>query len=59
MKVENKIPFLERENELLNSIIQGASDPIYAKDLEGRYLSINEAGAKRGWASGAGSDRKE
>lgn len=45
MRDKEKIKFLERENELLNSIIQGASDSIYAKDLEGRYITINEAGA--------------
>lgn len=45
MKLEDRIRFLERENQLLNSIIQGATDSIYAKDLEGRYLTINEAGA--------------
>ncbi|MCB9186739.1 MAG: PAS domain S-box protein [Flavobacteriales bacterium] len=45
MKPEDRIKFLERENELLNSIIQGASDSIYAKDVDGRYITINEAGA--------------
>ncbi len=42
---EERLKLLEHENELLNSIIQSASDSIYAKDLEGRYLTINEAGA--------------
>ncbi len=46
MKIEDRVRFLERENELLNSIIQGAIDSIYAKDRDGRYISINEAGAK-------------
>ena len=45
IRAENRIRLLTRENELLNSIIQGASDSIYAKDLDGRYISINEAGA--------------
>ena len=45
IRVEDQIRLLARENALLNSIIQGASDSIYAKDLEGRYISINEAGA--------------
>jgi len=44
--VEDQIRLLARENALLNSIIQGASDSIYAKDLESRYISINEAGAR-------------
>ncbi|MCF8464093.1 MAG: PAS domain S-box protein [Flavobacteriales bacterium] len=43
IRPEEQIRLLLRENELLNSIIQGASDSIYAKDLEGRYISINEA----------------
>ena len=46
IRAEEQIRLLARENELLNSIIQGASDSIYAKDLEGRYISINEAGAR-------------
>ncbi|MCF8459768.1 MAG: PAS domain S-box protein [Flavobacteriales bacterium] len=45
IRPEEQIRLLIRENELLNSIIQGASDSIYAKDLDGRYISINEAGA--------------
>lgn len=36
---------LEERNLLLSSIIQGAADSIYAKDLQGRYISINQAGA--------------
>jgi PAS domain S-box-containing protein len=43
---EDKVRLLQRENDLLNSIIQGASDAIYAKDTDGRYLTINEAGAR-------------
>jgi len=45
IRPEEQIRLLQRENELLNSIVQGASDFIYAKDLKGRYISINEAGA--------------
>ncbi|MDP6909495.1 MAG: PAS domain-containing protein, partial [Flavobacteriales bacterium] len=45
IRAEDQIRILQRENNLLNSIIQGANDSIYAKDLEGRYLTINEAGA--------------
>lgn len=36
---------LEDQNRLLSSIIQGAADSIYAKDLQGRYISINPTGA--------------
>ncbi len=46
IRTEDIIKLLQRENELLNSIIQSASDSIFAKDLEGRYLTINETGAK-------------
>mgnify|MGYP000209298634 CR=1 FL=1 len=45
IRVEEKVRLLQRENDLLNSIIQGASDSIYSKDLDGRYITINEAGA--------------
>jgi PAS domain S-box-containing protein len=34
----------ERES-LLNTVIEGSIDYIYAKDLEGRYLMMNSAGA--------------
>ena len=46
IRTEDRLKLLLRENDLLNSIIQSASDSIYAKDLEGRYITINEAGAK-------------
>lgn len=46
LRTEERVKLLERENELLNNIIQGASDSIYAKDLEGRYITINQKGAK-------------
>lgn len=46
MKIEERIKLLERENSLLNGIIQDASDSIYAKDLEGRYITINQKGAE-------------
>lgn len=45
IRPEEQIRLLTQENMLLNSIIQGISDSIYAKDLAGRYISINEAGA--------------
>ncbi|MFM1876537.1 MAG: hypothetical protein RL266_2274, partial [Bacteroidota bacterium] len=45
LRIEERLKLLQRENDLLNSIIQSASDSIYAKDLEGRYITINQAGA--------------
>lgn len=45
VRLEERVKLLQRENELLNSIIQGASDSVYAKDLDGRYITINETGA--------------
>lgn len=46
LRTEEVLKLLQRENDLLNSIIQSASDSIYAKDMEGRYITINEAGAR-------------
>jgi len=34
---------LKENRSLLNNIVNGTSDAIYAKDLEGRYLLFNEA----------------
>jgi PAS domain S-box-containing protein len=31
---------------ILNAIVEGTSDPIFVKDLEGRYLLMNAAGAQ-------------
>jgi PAS domain S-box-containing protein len=31
---------------LLNAIVEGTSDAVYVKDLQGRYLMINSAGAR-------------
>ncbi|MBI1288976.1 MAG: PAS domain S-box protein [Flavobacteriales bacterium] len=45
LRPEDRLKLLSRENELLNSIVQGASDSVYAKDLEGRYITINQTGA--------------
>lgn len=36
---------LHKEHELLNAIVEGTTDNIFVKDLHGRYLSINTAGA--------------
>jgi PAS domain S-box-containing protein len=36
---------LHKEHELLNAIVEGTTDNIFVKDLQGRYLSINTAGA--------------
>ena len=35
-----------RQGELLRAVIEGTGDAIYVKDLQGRYLMINPAGAK-------------
>lgn len=35
---------LHRHEELLNGIVNGTNDIVYAKDLDGRYLLINAAG---------------
>lgn len=34
------------QQELLDAFVQDAADAIYTKDLEGRYLTINPAGAR-------------
>jgi PAS domain S-box-containing protein len=46
IRPEEQVKLLLRENELLNNIIQSAADSIYAKDLSGRYVTINAAGAE-------------
>ncbi len=46
VRPDDRLKLLARENELLNSIVQGAADSIYAKDVDGRYISINQAGAE-------------
>jgi PAS domain S-box-containing protein len=40
-----KIEALQETNNLLQAILNGASDGIYAKDLQGRYVIVNAAGA--------------
>ncbi|MEP2774864.1 MAG: PAS domain-containing protein [Luteolibacter sp.] len=37
---------LKRNHALLKGVMEGSTDAIYVKDLEGRYQFINEAGAK-------------
>lgn len=34
------------QHRLLNAIVEGTDDAVFAKDLEGRYLLINEGGAR-------------
>ncbi len=36
---------LERSHNLLSSVIDGTTDAIFVKDLQGQYLMINQAGA--------------
>lgn len=38
---------LRETNRLLDAVVEGTSDAIFAKDLAGRYLMINSAGARR------------
>jgi len=37
---------LEASNALLNTIIEGTGDAVFAKDVDGRYLLMNSAGAR-------------
>jgi PAS domain S-box-containing protein len=37
---------LGEKHSLLEAVVEGIDDPVFAKDLEGRYLMINEAGAR-------------
>jgi len=37
---------LRKAHELLRSVIEGSTDAVFTKDLQGRYLLINEAGAR-------------
>ena len=37
---------LRQSNELMHAVTEGATDAIFAKDREGRYLMINSAGAR-------------
>ena len=36
---------LVESHALLNAVVEGTSDPVFVKDLSGRYLMINTAGA--------------
>ncbi|MFT5020064.1 MAG: two-component system cell cycle sensor histidine kinase/response regulator CckA, partial [Polaribacter sp.] len=45
IKSEEQLLQLLQENALLKGIIQGATDAVYAKDLDGKYLIINQKGA--------------
>ena len=46
LSAEEKLKLLQAENDLLKNIIHSATESIYAKDLDGKYITINEAGAK-------------
>jgi PAS domain S-box-containing protein len=37
---------LQQSNNLLRAIIEGASDAVYVKDMDSRYLIINKSGAQ-------------
>jgi sigma-B regulation protein RsbU (phosphoserine phosphatase) len=37
---------LRKAHELLQGVIEGSTDAVFTKDLRGRYLLINEAGAR-------------
>jgi PAS domain S-box-containing protein len=37
---------LTESHALLSAVVEGTSDPIFIKDLQGRYLMINSAGAR-------------
>ena len=37
---------LHEQNDILQAILDGTTDAIYVKDLQGRYLLINAAGAR-------------
>jgi PAS domain S-box-containing protein len=37
---------LVESHSLLNSVVEGTSDAVFVKDLEGRYVMINSAGAR-------------
>jgi two-component system, cell cycle sensor histidine kinase and response regulator CckA len=37
---------LSESHDLLRALVEGSPDPIFAKDLQGRYLMINSAGAR-------------
>src|SRR5215469_15333555 len=43
---EHTLRSLHSSNELLESIVEGTSEAIYLKDVEGRYRLINAAGAR-------------
>ena len=43
---EHTLEDLRQSNELLHSIVEGTSEAVYLKDLEGRYLLMNSAGAR-------------
>ncbi len=49
---------LVESHSLLNSIIEGTSDAVFVKDLVGRYVMINSAGARLPRQNAGGGDRQ-
>ncbi len=45
ININEELERLKAENALLQGMIHGASDAVYAKDLDGRYLIVNQAAA--------------
>ncbi len=45
-KIKKKEETLQKELDLLKVVIDGIPDPIYVKDLQGRYLMINTTSAR-------------
>ena len=43
---EEQLLQLLQENAVLEGILQGATDAVYAKDLDGKHLIINQKGAE-------------
>jgi PAS domain S-box-containing protein len=37
---------LRQANSLLHGVVEGSADPVFVKDVEGRYLLVNSAGAR-------------
>ena len=46
VRQEHALAGLQHSSDLLNSIVEGTSEAVYLKDAEGKYMLINEAGAR-------------